>query len=424
MNIRKLIKNLNFSPSKEELKFLEEKTKEIVEKLKREIVKNKFDADVFVGGSFAKGTLAKEEDYDIDIFIRFGWKEQEHLSEQLEKIVEGLDMLSKKVHGSRDYFRVSEWDNLTFEIIPVLRIKRVGEAQNVTDQSYFHVNYVRRKIKGKLNSEVSLAKTFFKCNGIYGAESYINGFSGYGIECLIINYESFEKMLKSLVKVKKSERLIIDPKKHYKKKEEILFNLNESKIHGPIILVDPTWKERNVLAALSGGTFEKFQEIALKFLSRPSEKFFYMKKLDVGNIKAIAKKRKAEFLHLILETNRQEGDIAGTKMKKFSNFLTGELKKYFDILESEFDYKGAGNKAEIYFVLKSKKEIVRIGPPLKMEKSVKEFKRRNKETFEKNGFMHSRVKIDFSAADFLKNYFVENKGKLGEMGIVGIEFRD
>ena len=97
MGVRNLLKSLNFCLSKEKLNFLKKKTEEIVEELKREIIKNKFDADVFVGGSFAKKTLTRGEDYDIDIFVRFGWKEQEHLSEQLEKIMRGVKRFIKKM---------------------------------------------------------------------------------------------------------------------------------------------------------------------------------------------------------------------------------------------------------------------------------------------------------------------------------------
>ena len=36
-----------------------------------------FDCEVFVGGSFAKGTLTKHGDYDVDVFVRFNKKYEE-----------------------------------------------------------------------------------------------------------------------------------------------------------------------------------------------------------------------------------------------------------------------------------------------------------------------------------------------------------
>src|SRR3989344_5865150 len=99
-----------------------------------------------------------------------------------------------RIHGSRDYFVVKENNNFEFEIIPTLKIKKPSEAKNIIDLSYFHVNYVRNKLKNKkLADEIKLAKAFIHYSDCYGAESYINGFSGYAVELLVIYYGSFTK---------------------------------------------------------------------------------------------------------------------------------------------------------------------------------------------------------------------------------------
>jgi len=386
------------------------------------ILRKKIGADVFLGGSFAKGTVAKSDEYDADIFVRFDWK-YDNLSDRLEKVLKPIvksgKLNMKRMHGSRDYFRIWKERKLTFEVIPVTKIKNVKMARNVTDLSYFHVNYVRRNLKGRMLKELALAKKFFRANGVYGAESYIHGFSGYGIECLIIHYKSFEKMLKELVKVK-DKRLVIDLKKFYKKKDAVFFELNESKLHSPIILVDPTWKERNVLASLNWETFRKFQETAKKFLKNPSGMFFERKEMDISKMK----KKEGEFLHIVLETSRQEGDIAGTKMKKFAGFLTREMGKYFSVLENEFSYLGEGQKADLYLILKSKKEFLKVGPPLKMKKEVVRFRKANKKTFVKGSVLHARINVNFSGKEFVKKWVQSKEGriKLEGMGLSKITF--
>jgi tRNA CCA-adding enzyme len=421
MNVKKVLKNLEILPEKKEVEYLKNETDKFLEILKREILKSKVDAEVFVGGSYAKGTIAKSNDYDVDVFVRFDWK-YEDLSEELEKILKRigkeLNCEVERLHGSRDYFRIEKGEKLTFEVIPVLRIKKVHEERNVTDLSYFHVNYVRRHAKGEIKREIALAKRFCKAQGVYGAESYINGFSGYGLECLVIYYKSFEKMLRELAKVK--ERFVIDPEKRYKKKNDVFIELNESKIHSPIILIDPTWKERNVLAALNWETFLKFQSAAREFLKKPSERFFQVKDFDFNEMVKIAKKKKAEFAHVVLKTDRQEGDIAGTKMKKFSNFLYLEIEKYFDILDRAFVYS-SGQKADFYLVVKSRKEVFRMGPPVKFEKEVKKFKARNKDTFVKNGILHSRMKVGFSLKEFIMKFSLRESDKIGDMGISRVD---
>jgi tRNA nucleotidyltransferase (CCA-adding enzyme) len=425
MNVKKILKNMDFSVDKNEMKKLKLKVDEFLQVLRKEAAKE-CDAEVFLGGSFAKGTLVKSNEYDADIFVRFDW-EYESLSEELEKILKPVTKLTglkiKRMHGSRDYFRLDAGEGLTFEIIPVSKIKKVREARNVTDLSYFHVNYIRKKMTEKLRRELALAKKFFKSNGFYGAESYIQGFSGYGLECLIIYYKSFEKMLRQLVKIE-GERIIMDIDKAYKKKMDVLFGLNESKIAGPIVLVDPTWKERNVLASLSWETFRKFQKVVMEFLENPGAEFFYERRRGREEFIKIARKRKAEFLELELETNKQEGDIAGTKMKKFYLFLSGLIKDYFEVLDGEFFYGGEGVVSKVYFVLKSKKEIVRAGPPLDRKEDVAKFKSANKNTFVRGGAIYSREKIDFDGRGFLEKWRGSREGtlKMRDMGMVKMGF--
>ncbi len=413
---------IEFFPSLEELNFLKKNAKEVCSLLKKEIIKKRIGADLFLGGSFAKGTLTKDEKYDIDVFIRF--HKDGNLSEKLEKVVKEVANKNKwrykLVHGSRDYFQIYVGENVVFEAIPVLKISKIKYAKNVTDQSYFHVNYVKKKLNKKIALEIAVAKRFFKAQKIYGAESYIGGFSGYALECLIIHFRSFEKMLKILSNAE--SRLIIDPEKHYKKKENIFIEINEAKLKSPIVLVDPTWKERNVLAALNEETFSRFKEAAKKYLSNPAIDLFEDMKDETETIRKVAKKNSAEFINLVLKTDRQEGDIAGTKMKKFSRYLLNELGKYFLIIASSFKYE-KGKEAVFCIALKSKKEIIRNGPPAEMQKESRAFKKANKNVFEKGGNYYARIKIDFSAMSFLKEFSDKQKDKMNEMGIVDINIK-
>ncbi|MEK6850568.1 MAG: nucleotidyltransferase domain-containing protein [Nanoarchaeota archaeon] len=420
MKIKSITDKLDIIVSELERKKIKDEMDVIVNALKDEIRRQKVDADVFVGGSFAKGTIVNKKEHDVDIFVRFGW-EYVNLSEKLDKIVKNaarkLKLSYVCVHGSRDYFRIKK-DLIYFEIIPVLRIKKPGEARNVTDLSYFHVNYVIRKMNKNIAKEIAIAKTFCKAHGVYGAESYIQGFSGYGLECLIIYYKSFEKMLKALIKVE--NRMVIDPEKKYKNKDEVVINLNESKLHSPIVLVDPTWKERNVLAALNIETFKKFQKSAKAFLKNPTIEFFKDKEIDVDAMKKDAKKNNAEFVSIDLKTDKQAGDIAGTKLKKFSDFISLEIGKYFTIIRKEFFYNDI-QSAKSYFVLKRKKDLTKIGPPVEMKDACKAFRKANKNTFEKNGMLHAKIVINHSAKRFLQQWKEKYAKKVKEMDITEID---
>jgi len=410
-----LIKNVDFNIDKEEIAKMDSAVRSFVSLLEEGLKKRKVKADVFIGGSFAKKTMIKGESYDIDFFVRF--IEDGEISDLLESVLKEIKSKYLRVHGSRDYFQIKPDDKVTFEVIPILKIKTPKEAKNVTDLSYFHVNYVKKNISEQIAREIRIAKQFLKAQGIYGAESYIGGISGYGVECLIIYYKTFEKMAKAIVKA--SGKILIDPEKKHKGKD-ILLELNESKLESPIVLVDPTFKERNVLAALRKETFDKLKTSLESLLRKPRDEMFEIKDLDVKKLETKTNKVKGELVKIRLFTDRQEGDIAGTKMKKFSDFIANEMIPYFEVISKNYVYK-QDKEAELYLVVKPKAEIIKKGPPLEMIEHAKAFRKEHKNTIMKAGILYAKIKGYKNAKEFLKFWTNKNKDKIKEMDIVKIE---
>ncbi len=420
----------------DDTKKIKDSLKEFLKKLDKEIKKSKIKAEVFVGGSFAKDTMINKGNYDIDIFIRFNKKHGDsELSKLTEKILKGVRAKRvQKVHGSRDYFRIKITDNITFEIIPVRKIRKPEDAENITDLSYSHVKYIKKALKSEkrnLSDDVRLAKAFCYANKCYGAESYINGFSGYGLELLVYHYKGFLNFLRAVskanLKSKEKNKIVIDIEKQYKNKGRVLIDINSAKLQSPIILVDSTYKRRNVLAALSEETFREFQKEAKKFLKNPSVKAFEPKKLNLEEAKKKAKKKGNEFIFLETKTNKQKGDIAGSKLLKFYNHLKKEIKKYFKIKSSDFEYDEQykkGKTARFFFVVKRKKEILIKGPALKQKEHVKRFKVKNKPIFTKKGRVYSKKKINFTLKKFIKDWKKKNKRQIKEMSVSGLKIKE
>jgi len=391
--------------SEEELREIKEETKNFIDKLKKNIKKKKIKADVFVGGSLAKETLIRKKLPDVDIFVRFSKDyDDKKLSILLDKVVQG-----KRIHGSRDYFQVKK-KGVLFEIVPVLKISKPVQARNVTDLSYFHVKYIKDKIKKNKNlgKEIMLAKNFCYAQGCYGAESYISGFSGYALELLVSYYGSFVRFIEA---IKDKQQVIIDPSKFYKNKQEVLLELNESKLSSPIIFVDPTFKERNALAALSLKTFEKFKVDCNTFLKNPSSKFFEKKDLN----KEFAKYK--DLKKIKIKTNRQKGDIAGSKLKKFYLFLINKIKIHYNIRISEFSYNEDKNLGLVYLVLQQKKELIFSGPHITSVENLNRFKKKHKKCFIKKGRSYAREKPK-NINLIIKNL---DKKTLKAMGITKVE---
>lgn len=422
-NIKSVLKEalIEIKPLNQELKDIGNSARDFSNELRKRIKKLKLDVEVFIGGSFAKKTMIKKNIYDVDFFLRFDKiYGNDKISDLTERILSGIK--KDKVHGSRDYFRVEINRNFLLEIIPVLKVRNPRDSENITDLSYSHVKYIKRKLKaGKILDEVKLAKAFCYASGCYGAESYIKGFSGYAIELLVYHYGSFLKFLQGIGKIMPNkERIVIDIEKQFRNKREVLMNLNSSKLNSPIILIDPTYKNRNVLAALSQETFEKFKDYAEKFLKKPDTAFFKQQKVNLEKLKSYAKKKNFEFALLESGTNRQEGDIAGSKLLKFYNHLAKEIEKYFYVEAKGIEYNGK-KSARYFFVAKKRKEIIFHGPEIKDEESAKKFKGKHKDTFIKSGRFYAREKINFSLKKFLDNWKRKNKKLVGEMSVVGME---
>jgi tRNA nucleotidyltransferase (CCA-adding enzyme) len=401
-------------PDREEINFLQKELDKFLIYFNSKSKKLKIDAEIFVGGSFAKKTIMKKGNYDIDLFVRFDKRYLEkELSILTKKILGKINNL-EEIHGSRDYFRIKIGDRFYFEIVPVVKVNNPKEARNITDLSYSHVKYINKKIKNqRLIDEILIAKAFCHATGTYGAESYINGFSGYSLELLIYKYKSFVKFIEAMVRIK--DKLVIDVEKYYRK-DRAMIDMNSSKLNSPVILVDPTYKQRNALAALSKETFIKFQEESIKFLKNPSLEFFEPRKIDLVKLKAKSKKEKNDFVLLQASTKKQEGDIAGSKLFKFYRHMEEELKKFFEIKEKGFNYNSK-QAARFYFVAKPKKEITLEGPFVEDKKNVKKFKSEHKNTFIKKKKIYSKMKVDFDLKKFLDKWKNKNKDRIKEMYI-------
>ncbi|MEK6823916.1 MAG: hypothetical protein AABY06_02670, partial [Nanoarchaeota archaeon] len=418
-NIQLILREIleKVEPPKQDLEKINKYLKQFKEKIEKQIKRQKFDAVLFEGGSFAKKTIIKKDNYDVDIFLMFSEKfKGQNISKLTKKLLKGIKGVSI-IHGSRDYFQINESKDFVIELIPVIKATDPKKAENITDLSYSHVKYINKKIKNqKILDEIKIAKAFCYATKTYGAESYINGFSGYSLELLIYHYKSFLNFIKTIANYNAKEKIIIDIEKHYKKKNDVLLDMNSSKLTSPIILVDPTYKQRNALAALSEETFEKFKQASKKFLKNPSIKYFEIVKWDLEKIKKDALKKKYEFILLELKTKKPKGAVAGSKLLKFYNHLENEIKMFFEVKNKGFDYD-QNNNAHCFFVAKKKQEIIKQGPFLKDKSNVKQFRKERKNSFEKAGRIYAREKINFTLKEFIENWQKKYQKKISEMSI-------
>ncbi|VVB97190.1 CCA-adding enzyme [uncultured archaeon] len=238
-------------------------------------------------GSSARGTWISGE-HDLDIFIMF---QPDVERKELEE--KGLYIAKKIARDSQSFEeRYAEhpyihaiFDGFEVDLVPAFKVESASEIKSAVDRTPFHNIYVASIIRG-LEDEVLVLKQFLKGIGVYGSELKTQGFSGYLVELLIINYGSFVKILEAACEWKSG--ITIDIEKH------------GTLVHkDAMVVVDPTDPARNVAAALSLDNMCIFIDRACEFLKNPDEAYFSMKilePLDDSNFIKILKGRRTSLL--------------------------------------------------------------------------------------------------------------------------------
>ena len=391
--MKNMLKNVldEIKPTNEEEKQFVDSVNAFLKKLNNRLK----DSKAILGGSGAKGTWLRNI-YDVDIFVRFNYQKYKDKSDKisglLEKNLKGFRAL--KLHGSRDYFQVRT-GKFVFEVIPILDIKKPSQAKNITDISPLHAEWVLKN--KKFCDDIRLLKKFCKANNVYGAESYINGFSGYVCEILTVYYKGFEGFIREAAKWK--PKVVVDIKKYHK---NALNEINMSKIGGPLVVVDPVQKGRNAAAALSYEKFYRLIDACRRFLRKPSKDFFKEERISFEDLKKKAKDNKL----VVLDVRTKQGkvDVVGCKVMKVFEFVNkGIVFNEFSLLDSGWEYDKK-DKAVLWFILK-KEKLDKLkewqGPPLKSKQNVERFKKKHKNVFVKSGRVYAKVKRDFVVADDL-----------------------
>lgn len=312
------------------------------------------NVEVVVGGSFSRSTWLPKS-HDADLFVRFF---DEDDLEQFLRVIDSVFPKAVRIKGSRDYFRIN-YKGFELEFIPVLKIKSAFSAKNSMDASFFHIDFVKSKLVGNMSLEVRFLKAFCKALGVYGAESFVSGFSGYVLELLVIHFRSFRKVLEGISKLE--PRVFIDIKKYYDSKSKIVMALGV-KVESPLVIVDPVNPLRNASRSVSVDSFSRLVLGARLFLSKPDLSFFRIPVVTKASLLRLAKLRGHSIYFKKFNPS--------LRRDAFFSKLLRELKKVSKVLESldfiVFDY-GFLESGLVYFeivnpVLPLSKRV--FGPPV------------------------------------------------------------
>ena len=313
------------------------------------------------GGSYAKGTWL--DNADVDVFVKFKKSTPKEKFEEISKRI-GFSSMKK----FRPYVRYSEHPYVEAQIkktkinvVPCYDVK-LGEWKSAADRSPFHTRYMQKALTSKMKDDVRLLKKFLKSAGIYGAEIARQGLSGYVSEVLILNYGTFENVIKSISKIKKNE---------------VIGNTTK-KFDTIIVIIDPIDSNRNLASAISNQNIGKFVLVCRSFLLNPSQEFF------------IKSKRKRSYawknvLVVKFDFRARSPDVIWGQIKRATSFLTTQLKMDgFNVLRS-MAHTDEKNEAYLFFLLESPvipERYVKKGPEFLMEDGCRSYIEKNRPSTE------------------------------------------
>ena len=294
----------------------EERVKAFVESL-LSVAKTISGYDCVVCGSIGKFTWLKG-DHDIDLFILFPRVPRAELEsrgiEFGKKIAK--DMKGKFVikYAEHPYVHASI-SGFDVDIVPCYRLNKGEKIISAVDRSPLHLEYIIEKLGHDLRDDVRLLKQFCKGIKAYGSDARHMGFSGYMCELLVLNYGLFEDVLKAVAKWEAP--VIIDVEGLAGK-----INAKERFPGQPLIIIDPTDKDRNVAANLSSDNMMKFVSYAKKFIASPDEKYFFPKSELLSKSKLDElKNRETKFIAITMKKPDIIDDILFPQMRKAANRL-------------------------------------------------------------------------------------------------------
>ncbi|MFX1502166.1 MAG: hypothetical protein ACFFDH_14475 [Promethearchaeota archaeon] len=387
--------------------------------IKQTQLRNDFDIDLFIGLDFnqfkpkykglSKNKLKKDSKKDFLVLCNTWILESLNLKEFYNPRL----LYAEHPYVTVDYIV----ENIKIKIDIVLYfdldleyIKQYGPITAV-DRSPWHGSFVKDKLTPKQKNDVRLLKQFFKSCHSYGDKSAVGkvGFIGYSAELLIYYFNDIKRLFESFNELPKKPLDYYNRNK--RKLEEILHFQNDY-----LIIIDPIDKNRNVASAISERAYKYCNQKILEFLKQPNPKFFKIKPIPEANLsdredpvlsniyiielynfdKNVHYTINRDKLYSLGESIKTNGEKEFSHVDKFGKII---FELYFEDENNQYNLVIYCEKPQI------SNTYIRKGPPIGEEIHVANFKSKNPEYFEKEGYLWIETQREFSNFfDFLKEF--------------------
>ncbi len=368
------------TPSSEERNRVFKLAEKLKSRLGKAAEREGVEIEVRVEGSVAKDTWLRKSP-DIDIFMLVPPTVPRETFETLYlKIAKAATKDAKQVERFAEHpYLEATIDGILLNLVPCYHVKK-GEWMSATDRTPFHTDYVKALLNDNLRGEIRLLKQFMKRIGVYGAEIKVGGFSGYLCELLILYYSSFKRVLEAACNWNAGQS--IDIEAYYKDEVRQLKNIFQE----PLVIVDPVDRERNAASAVRLQALNVFMAASRRFLTAPSESFFYpleTKPFSSHEIMESFQKRRTSFIFVRFEKVNVVPDVLWGQLYKSQKSLRKFVSRHgFNIVH---DAVWSDEKNFNFFIFELEHKDLpslkkHLGPPLVKKEYSKSFLKKHAES--------------------------------------------
>ncbi len=292
--------------------------------------------EIFLGGSYAKGTDIKGSDADIFMLFPDDFDAIKVLKVLKKEFPEG-----REEYSDHPYLMLPQ-KSFSIDIVPGYKATSGRDLKTAVDRTPFHVKFVQENFSNDMKNEVRILKQFLKGLGSYGAESSVQGFSGYVAELLIYRFKTFDDVISNARKWKIP--CILDKgKKDFK--------------GASLVIIDPVDSDRNVAANVSIENLSTFILASGLFTWEKWKDFFFPEKKEFSFPK--------EAVVVFIPCRKCNEEVLIPNLRRISSVLRGELESIgFRVIFSSVFVEKGGYIVVVPDAVKLGQASLHIGPPV------------------------------------------------------------
>lgn len=348
------------TPSEKLQKKKEAIVEQVIKLIQKEVIQHPQIIGIEIVGSFAKGTWLPDK-ADIDIFIKMQTSVSEKEFSELGKKIgfAALKDFKPYVRYAQHPFVEAQVKDTRINLVPCYDVQE-GNWKSAADRSPYHTRFMVNALSAQLKNEVRILKLFLKANDIYGAEIAMQGFSGYVAEVLILNFGSFENVIRAFSEIKQGQ----------------VIGKATKEFDTSIVIMDPIDSNRNLGAAISTENVAKFILVSRAFLKKPSISFFKPKKKRTK-----PKHMQKNVLTLSFRYKQRSPDIIWGQLKRAATSIATQIEEGgFSVLRRSVIISENNYATLLFLLLETRLEqnYVRVGPDVHVPDHVEKFIASNK----------------------------------------------